>query len=84
MARFHPFADNSEIVSVGRIVCAGERAWVEPIADQGGFAMTASMLAKLRYLIERSAPCPYEKLPALRSRFWSFIEVHPPGKEPDA
>jgi len=84
MARFHPFADDSQIVSVGRIFCAGERAWIEPIADSGRFTMTASMLAKLRYLIERSAPCPYERLPALRSRFWSFIAVLPTGKEPDA
>jgi hypothetical protein len=84
LARFHPFADDSEIVAVGRVVCEGERAWIEPIAVSGLFAMTAGMLAKLRYLIERSAPCPFERLPALRSRFWSFVEIDPSRKEPDA
>jgi len=84
LARFHPFADDSEVISVGRIVCAGERAWIEPMVGAETFTMTAGMLAKLRYLIERSAPSPFERLPALRSRFWSFIAIQPFAKEPDA
>ena len=84
LARFHPFADDSEVVAVGRIVCEGERAWIEPIDKEGFFATSAGMLAKLRYLIERAGPSPFERLPALRSRFWSFVEIDPERKEPDA
>src|SRR5262245_40689757 len=84
LARFHPYADDSRIVSVGRIVCEGERAWIEPARVGGLVAMSAAMIAKLRYLIGRSAPCPFERLPAIRSRFWSFVEMDPGKEEPDA
>jgi hypothetical protein len=37
------------------------------------------MLAKLNYLIERNGPSVFEKLPRLRSRFWSFVRVEAPA-----
>jgi hypothetical protein len=75
LAQFHPYADDSAIVPVARVVCDGGQAWIEPVAVDGAFTTTAGMLAKLRYLVERSGPIPFERLPQLRSRFWSFVKI---------
>jgi hypothetical protein len=79
LAEFHPRADDSAIVPVARVVCDGSRAWIEPVTTNGSFAATAGMLAKLNYLIERNGPSVFEKLPRLRSRFWSFVRVEAPA-----
>jgi hypothetical protein len=84
LARFHPFADDSQIVVVGRVICLGTEAWLDPVSLAGLFATPASMILKLRYLIERSAPAPFERLQTLRSQFWSFIDVTDLGETPDA
>ena len=41
----------------------------------------ATILVKLRYLVEMTAPDSFERLQSLPSRFWSFIDVsaHPPN-----
>jgi hypothetical protein len=84
-ARFHPLADDREIIVVARVICAGEQAHLEPATLTGLFAAPASVLLKLRYLVQRSAPHSFESLRALRSRFWSFVEISAPdAKEPDA
>jgi hypothetical protein len=84
LARFHPFADDSQIVVVGRVICVGTEAWLDPASLAGLFAAPASMILKLRYLIERSAPEPFERLRGLRSQFWSFVDVTNAGATPDA
>jgi hypothetical protein len=83
-ARFHPLADDREIIVVARVICAGDETRLEPATLTGLFAAPASVLLKLRYLVQRSAPDSFERLRALRSRFWSFVEIGPPDKESDA
>ncbi len=84
LARFHPLADDSQIVVVGRVVCAADGAHLDSASLGGLFQAPATLLLKLRYLIERAAPDPFESLRKLRSRFWSFVEITPSEKEPDA
>ncbi len=84
LARFHPLADDSQIVLVGRVVCAADGAHLDAASPGGRFQAPATLLLKLRYLIERAAPDPFESLRKLRSRFWSFVEITPSEKEPDA
>ena len=38
----------------------------------------ATILVKLRYLVEMTAPDSFERLQSLPSRFWSFIDVSAP------
>ena len=84
LARFHPLADDTQIVVVGRVVCAADGATLDAASPSGLFQAPATLLLKLRYLIERAAPDPFESLRKLRSRFWSFVEISPSEKEPDA
>jgi hypothetical protein len=86
LARFHPLADDSQIVVVGRVVCAADGAHLDAASLTGlhRFKAPAALLVKLRYLIERAAPDPFDSLRRLRSRFWSFVEITPAEKEPDA
>jgi hypothetical protein len=84
LARFHPLADDSQIVVVGRVVCAADGAHLDAESLTGLHRFNAPLLVKLRYLIERAAPDPFDSLRRLRSRFWSFVEIIPAPKEPDA
>jgi hypothetical protein len=84
LARFHPLADDSQIVVIGRVVCAADGAHLDAASPGGLFQAPPTVLLKLRYLIERAAPNPFESLRKLRSRFWSFVEITPSEKEPDA
>ncbi len=89
LARFHPLADDSQIVVVGRVICDGGTARLDAATLTGVFSAPASLLIKLRYLIERAAPEPFDRLRKLRSQFWSFVDVsHDPRgsgeKETDA
>ncbi len=85
LARFHPLADNRQVVVVGLVVCAPEGASLQAPPLTGVFTAPAGLLIKLRYLIERAAPNPFESLRKLRSQFWSFTELNPmEEKESDA
>jgi len=84
LARFHPLADESRIVVVGRVICAADGAYLDAASPGSLFAAPATLLLKLRYLIDRAAPDPFDSLRRLRSRFWSFVEITPSEKEPDA
>ena len=84
LARFHPMADDREIVVVGLVVCAPEGARLQAPPLTGVFTASAGLLSKLRYLVARATPNPFESLRKLRSHFWSFIEVIPVKKESDA
>jgi hypothetical protein len=84
VARFHPLADDRQIVIVGLVVCAPHGASLQAPPSTGAFTAPAGLLIKLRYLVERAAPNTFESLRKLRSRFWSFIEFFPVEKESDA
>lgn len=85
LARFHPLADDRQVVVVGLVVCAPDGASLQAPPLTGVFTASAGLLSKLRYLIERAAPNPFESLRKLRSQFWSFIEFTPmKEKESDA
>jgi hypothetical protein len=84
LARFHPLADDRQIVVVGLVVCAPEGASLQAPPPTGSFTAPASLLVKLRFLVARASPNPFESLRKLRSRFWSFIELIPVEKESDA
>ena len=72
-ARFHPQKKSGEdVVVVGRVRCEGPSVSVEPLSN-------GEMLEKLLYLVRESEPRPYERLTALRSDFWSFVEIDEGG-----
>ena len=73
-ARFHPQKKSGNgVVVVGRVRCEGSSAHVEPERE-------GEMLEKLLYLVRESEPEPYERLRALRSDFWSFVEIDEGGR----
>jgi hypothetical protein len=72
-ARFHPQKKCGDgVVVVGRVRCEGVNVSVEPLSN-------GEMLEKLLYLVRESEPRPYERLTALRSEFWSFVEIDEGG-----
>jgi hypothetical protein len=80
--RSHDGADGAYLV-VAHIVWdgdakAGEVLTVEPSAALRALARPAPMLAKLRFLVENTAPETFVRLQRLKSRFWSFVEVGAP------
>jgi hypothetical protein len=82
-ARFHPKSKaGREVVIVGRIICEGARASIEP-AEVSPRALkpfdSVRLLEKLRFLLATTADDPFKELPRLRSDFWSFHEVSRSG-----
>jgi hypothetical protein len=72
-ARFHPQKKSGDgVVVVGRVRCDGTNVSVEAMSN-------GEMLEKLLYLVRESEPRPYERLTALRSEFWSFVEIDEGG-----
>jgi hypothetical protein len=85
-ARFHPGQRSGQgFVVVGRLVWRGERRSeppiVEPAPSLDHLARPTTMLSKLHYLVSLTAPESFERLQALRSRFWSFVDVTPDPQE---
>jgi hypothetical protein len=80
LARFHPLADNRQVVVVGLVVCAPDGASLEALPLSEASTASASLVDKLRYIVERAVPNPFESLRRLRSQFWSFIELNPMQK----
>lgn len=79
-ARFHPERrEASDFVVVGHVVWdeddARGRAVVQPSPALIVAGSPAVMLAKLQYLVALTAPESFERLLALKSRFWTFVEV---------
>jgi hypothetical protein len=79
-ARFHANRGGGvDFVVVAHVVwekdVAREPPSVRPAAAFEGAAGQAPMLAKLRFLVDRSAPDAFERLQALKSQHWSFVEV---------
>ena len=78
-ARFHPHSKKSGVaLPVARLSCDGARVTIEalPISrrqlrpfDPDG------LIATLNFLVQTAIPRPYEGLTALRSDYWSFVEL---------
>lgn len=79
-ARFHPDPRNDPtFVVVGHLVWRRLSAQKRPIVRLTRpprlSATPSTILSKLQYLIRATAPESFERLQALRSRFWSFVDV---------
>ena len=79
-ARFHPSQRSGPgFVVVGHLVWRGrpgrKAPLVRPAPSLGQTSRPTTMLSKLQYLIGATAPESFERLLALRSRFWSFVDV---------
>jgi hypothetical protein len=77
--RFHPHSKKAGApVTIARVLCDRESAIVEPIAVVSRRLQpfdADALRKKLAFLIESAKPKPFEGLTALRSDFWSFLEV---------
>jgi hypothetical protein len=83
-ARFHPFERESPtFVVVGHVVWddATRAPRVEPAAALARQTAPSTMLATLKHLVQMTTPGTFERLQALRSRFWSFVSVQRPAQE---
>ncbi|HVU52212.1 MAG TPA: hypothetical protein VHL80_16050 [Polyangia bacterium] len=82
-ARFHPQPRSAEeeFIVVAHVVWDRDRdrPSVQPSPSLMGSVAPATMLAKLQFLVESSAPEAFSRLKALKSQFWSFVDVTPPG-----
>jgi hypothetical protein len=77
-ARFHPQQKTGgDFIVVGHVVWEGENG--RPIVQPSSALLTrgepATLLSKLRYLVSLNGRESFERLQALRSQFWSFVEV---------
>jgi hypothetical protein len=86
-ARFHPSSKSGRgFVSIGRILCDGERVTIEPVVVPAPAVrpFDANRLhAKLEFLVMSFPRDAYRGLLQLRSEFWSFVEL-PEGAGPRA
>ena len=84
-ARFHPLdRETATFVVVGRLVW-DEGAYdrpprIEPSKSLARQTAPATILATVRHLAVMTSPRSFERLLALRSRFWSFVEVRAPSQ----
>jgi len=77
-ARFHDEKTSGPFIIVGHVYCDGPRAVIKPARDElerPDVQPIAPMVEKLRYLVQKSKPYPFEGLRGLRSNFWSFVEI---------
>jgi hypothetical protein len=79
-ARFYPQQRVvDDFVVVGRVVWEGDGMTGQPTVQPSKSLMTmgtpATMLSKLQYLVEVTAPEAFDRLQALKSHFWSFVDV---------
>jgi hypothetical protein len=79
-ARFYPHRERLfDFVVVGHVVWEDEadvgRPVVRPAAALVSGGSPGTVLAKLQYLVEVTAPGSFERLQTLRSRFWTFVEI---------
>jgi hypothetical protein len=78
--RFRQQLDGPQLI-VGHLIWLGsldrEPALVRPAPALQDAGAPDAFLAKLTYLVSRSAPECFARLQQLRSRFWSFVEVAP-------
>jgi hypothetical protein len=81
--RFHPRSKSGrEAVVVGRVLCEGRAARVEPVSIAPEAVKPFDSLAlfcNLQLLVASVVGDPFHELAGLRSGFWSFVEV-PDGR----
>lgn len=81
VAKFHPASKSSPIaVTVGRVVCDGKRAFVEPTEIKSRAIRPfdpVRLVEKLQFLVTATAVDVYEELLQFHSEFWSFEEGSP-------
>jgi hypothetical protein len=79
-ARFHSRnRGEDQIIVVAHVVWDRDRDRPSVQLSPSLMATTApaTMLAKLQFLVESSAPETFNRLKALKSQFWSFVDVTP-------
>jgi hypothetical protein len=81
-ARFHPGRGaDSEFIVVAHVVWkkdgSADLPTVEPSGSLADSASLATMLVKLQFLVARAAPDTFTRLKALKSQFWSFVDITP-------
>jgi hypothetical protein len=78
-ARFHPQNGKADFIVIAHVIWDGdidrEVPKLEPMASLREQEARSMMLAKLGFLIANSMPEAFKRLQALKSRFWSFVEV---------
>ena len=71
-------AEDAEPITVAHVVWAHARdkhPIVQPSFSLQRHPGPATILVKLQYLVEMTAPDSFARLQALHSRYWSFIDV---------
>ena len=85
-ARFHPGSKSGQAaVVVARVLCDGRTARIEPVPvgpDKVKPFEPVTLLDKLEFLVGSTVGDTFHALVALRSGFWSFVEV--PGRDDHA
>jgi hypothetical protein len=77
-ARFHPRQKTGgDFIVVGHVVWERDRARpvVQPSQSLLERGEPATLLSKLQYLVSVNGAEAFDRLQALRSQFWSFVEV---------
>jgi len=78
-ARFHPATRSHPMsVVVGRVICDGRRARIEPVAVAPAAVKpfdSGRLHEKLEFLVMSVVGDPVRGLLQLRSGFWSFVET---------
>jgi hypothetical protein len=84
-ARFHPHSrSDNRFVVVGHIVCDESGPRIEPADIPAKSAKpfdSARLHEKLAFLVLSTAGEPCRSLLSLRSGYWSFVEISPPGEQ---
>ena len=87
-ARFYPGSKSAQVsVVVGRLLCDGARAIIEPTPFSAAAVAPfdpVSVLDKLEYMIGSVVGDPFAALIAHRSGFWAFVEAAERGDHPIA
>lgn len=85
-ARFHPGSKSEpRTVVVGRVLCDGRTARIEPVPfglEKVRPFQPTNLLNKLEFLVGSTVGDTFHALVAVRSGFWSFVEV--PGRDDHA
>jgi hypothetical protein len=82
-ARFHPLErEGGGFVVVGHVIWEGpgERRYprIEPAQSLIRLSAPATILSILRHLVGTTSPKTFERLAALKNRYWSFVDVPVP------
>jgi hypothetical protein len=78
-ARFYPPVSRNHFIVIAHIFIPTEgedrKPRIRPTRFATGEGSPASLLSTLKYLVHSTAPYTWDRLIALRSRYWSFAPV---------